>query len=105
MKYRKILDKAATGIAKASGGSDLVDYLGTKIAQKRNSNLSIPQTTSGKDALKSGAKVAGTILTAGAGGGISRALAKKTAKKIIKVRIGGRGGEIPQRATWDEGGW
>jgi len=107
-----ILNKAASKVSNLAGGRDLVDYAGTKIAQRNNPGLSIPQTTSGKDALKSGAKVFGTVATL-AGAGLSRALAKKAGtsfkipgqKKSIKISRGGKGREIPQRKTWDEGGW
>jgi len=117
----KALRKTTDAITNASGGRALADYVGTKIAQKQNPSLSIPQTTSGKDALKSAGKVAGTIATVAAGGaGLSKALAKKVAKKApripksfsipgqkkpVKVKIGGPGREIPLPKTWDEGGW
>jgi len=115
-RISNVFNKAAAGVAKAAGGEKLVDYIGTKIAQKKNPTLSIPQTTSGKEAAISGAKVAGTIASLAAGGGMARSLVKRAPKtlsktfkipgnKPIKISRGGRGGEVPLRKTWDEGGW
>jgi hypothetical protein len=129
-----MLKKLASGVANLSGGNALVDYAGTKIAQRKNPELKqyIPQTTTGKQALKSAGQVAGTIAAltgvGGAGRALTMALRKKAVpktnvmkKKIptnakdfsvdfqkqkVKINQSNKGGhEIPLRKTWDEGGW
>lgn len=105
------LRKTTDAITNMAGGRELADYAGTKIAQRKDP--SIPQTTSGMDALKSAGKVAGTIGALTGAGSLSKALSRKIPKTIripgqrkpIKIKTGGRGREIPQRKTWDEGGW
>jgi len=111
--FSKALRKASDKITDVSGGRDLADYVGAKIAQR--SNPSVPQTTSGKDAIKSAAKVATTVGSLAGGGLLTRAIAKKVGtpktmkipgqKRPVKIKTGGKGGEIPQRSTWNEGGW
>ena len=61
----KKTNKAARMIAKAAGGADLVDYLGSKIAKARtkdpNVRKHIEDKTSGKRALVSAVRVAATV--------------------------------------------
>jgi len=114
---KKFIAKAATKVSNAAGGKDLVDWLGTKIAQRKNP--SIQQTTSGKAALKSAGKVAGTVATVAGVGGVARAgaraLAARTPKsfkisgqarpvritpQVTKGRIlGGRGNAVGRSGT------
>lgn len=111
-RISEVFNKATKVVANAAGGEKLVDYIGTKVAQKKNPTLSIPQTTSGREALTSAAKVGGTIASLAAGGGVARTLARRVPKtfkipgnKPIKISTGGRGRQISLRKTWDEGGW
>lgn len=86
---KKFIEKAAKKVSTAAGGADLVDYLGTRIAQRKNK--SIKQTTSGKAALKSAGKVALNIASIAGTGALARGAArmgvKTGAKAVAKKKV------------------
>lgn len=114
---KKMISKGANKITDMAGGRNLSEYLGTKMAQVKHPE--IKQTVTGKQALVSAAKVAGTVAgVAGVGAGLARSAGKKIAssmkipgqKKMMKVshwmqntkpgRIhGGRGNSIGRSGT------
>lgn len=78
---KKMIYKAADKITNLSGGRDLAEYAGTKLAQRKNPE--IKQTVTGKQALASGARVAGTMLSvAGLGMGAAKKIGQKAATSI-----------------------
>jgi len=85
-KVRKVADKAAKRINKATGATKLAKYAGETIARRKNPT--IKRTVTGKQAAKSAGKVAGTIGTLAAGGalaGVARVAKVAKAKKAASA--------------------
>mgnify|MGYP007047623974 CR=1 FL=1 len=94
-KIRNRLDKAANVVTKAVGAKDLADYLGTKRAirkAKGGEKKYIKQTVTGKQAAKSGVRLAANIASLASGGAAAGTLraaskARKAATIIKKAKI------------------
>lgn len=90
-KYMAGINKISKGINSLSGADDLVNYAGSKIAKARapkSQKKYVKDTTSGKQALKSAARVGATIAgTVVGGGALKVAKAAKTAKAKKAARF------------------
>lgn len=86
---KKFINKAAKKVTKAVGGAKLADYAGAKYAKRKLKGTAaqkyVKDTTTKKEAMRSGAKVLATIGGMAAGGAIAGLRAATKATKLAKV--------------------